>query len=149
MANYRVTMQRTASASLEIGTIGADNTTPRRQKIKEIRVGYDGTPADNAFTLKCRRCTALGTSSAVTAVAVDGADAAALADCGENHTVTATYTSNSELIDDAYNQRAGCLYQFAPGDELVIPATAVNGIGFETPVTPLIAVRATVCFQEQ
>ena len=151
MAGLMLELTRTASLTLSVGTMVADATRPRRIKFSYLLFGSEGAPADCAIGLRVRRCTAAGTSTAVTPINMDPADATTEADAGENHTVDATYTANSEVIVTGVNQRA--TYQwFAPPDGMIVtPATASNGLGVETPAlstgTPIV--RATVhCFEQ-
>lgn len=149
MANYVVSMNRTASTSASVGSITADSTRPRRGKLYDLIVGSDATPASNAFAWRVRRCTAAGTSTAVTPNPTNPADAATETDAGENHTVEPTYTANSEMLVLPLHQNATFRWQVAPGREIIWPATAANGIGIETPVSSAVAVIATAYFEEQ
>src|SRR5688572_25270696 len=98
MAKYAVEMNRTASTTASLGTIGADATRPRRGKLYDVILGSEASPADNAFKYTVQRCTALGTSTGVTPQALDPADAATESDAGENHTIEPTYTANAVLL---------------------------------------------------
>lgn len=149
MAKYAVELNRTASTSASLGTIGADATRPRRGKLYDIIFGSEASPADNAFRYIVQRCTALGTSTSVTPQALDPADAATEADAGENHTIEPTYTSNAILLAIGLNQRATFRWVAAPGGELVYPATASNGLGVQTPTASTVAITATLHFDEQ
>jgi hypothetical protein len=149
MAKYAVEMNRTASTTASLGTVGADATRPRRGKIYDIILGSEASPADNAFRYIVQRCTALGTSTAVTPQPLDPADAATESDAGENHTVEPTYTANAILLAIGLNQRATFRWVAAPGGELVYPATASNGLGIQTPSASTVAITATVHFEEQ
>jgi hypothetical protein len=151
MAKYAAEINRTASATLSVGTLCADATTPRRQKLYELIFGSEATPADNAFLWQAQRATTQGTGTTVTAPPpLDAADAAALADVLENHTVDPTLTANTVTLSIALNQRATFRWVAAPGSELVIPATANNGYAIRTPTAGgLVAVTATLLFEEQ
>lgn len=150
MARYGIKMQRTASTTLAVGTITADATTPRRGKIYDITFSQaEATPADGNTRFEVQRCTAAGTSTAVTPQPLDPADAAALNDAGENHTVTPTLTANQILLAIGLNQRATYRWVAAPGGELVHPATAANGFGFTTPVAALVATSVEAHYEEQ
>lgn len=148
MANYTAPVQRTAGIAVTVGSLAADATAPRRQKLYDLIVGSEASPADNAFLWTTTRFTAAGTSTAVTPEAVDGADAAALADVGEDHTAEPTYTGIS-LLDIPLNQRATFRWVANPGSELVIPATANNGLGLRTPTATAVVVTAQIFFEEQ
>jgi hypothetical protein len=147
MARYTVEMNRTASASLAVGSITADATRPRRIKLYDLVLGSEATPADGAFKWSVDRCTAAGTSTGVTPQPLDPADAATEMDAGENHTIDPTGTT--PLLAIALNQRATMRWVAAPGGELVAPATASNGFAFRTPTAALVAVTATAHVEEQ
>jgi hypothetical protein len=149
MAAYAVEMNRTASSTASLGTIGADATRPRRGKWYDIIFGSEASPADNAFRYIVQRCTALGTSTSVTPQPLDPADAATESDAGENHTIEPTYTAGAILLALGLNQRATFRWVAAPGGELVYPATASNGLGIQTPTASAVAITATVHYIEQ
>lgn len=148
MANFAVQLNRTASASASLGTIGADATRPRRGKWYDLILGSEAAAADNPFLYIVQRCTALGTSTAVTPIALDPADAATESDAGENHTIEPTYTAGAVLLAIALNQRATFRWVAAPGGELVYPATASNGLGIQTTTASAVAISATVHYAE-
>ena len=148
MAAYSVRLARTASTTASLGTIGADATRPRRGKFYDVIFGSEATPADNAFRYLIQRCTALGTSTAVTPQPLDPADAATESDAGENHTIEPTYTANALLLSVGLNQRATFRWVASPGGELVYPATASNGLGVQTPTSSAVAITATVHYVE-
>lgn len=100
-----------------------------RPRIYEVIIGSVATPADNAWEFILGRTTAAGTSTAFTPIALDPADPAALAAAGFAHTVEPTYTANAQVLRLAGNQRAAVRWVAAPGGEIVLPATAANGIG--------------------
>ena len=149
MAKYAVEMNRTAGTTTSLGTIGADATRPRRGKFYDIVIGSEATPADNPFRWVFQRCTALGTSTAVTPQALDPADAATESDAGENHTVEPTFTAGAILLAIPLNQRATFRWVAAPGGELVYPATASNGIGIQTPTASAVAITGQIHYDEQ
>lgn len=148
MAAYAVEMNRTASTTASLGTIGADATRPRRGKWYDIMFGSEATPADNAFRYIVQRCTALGTSTSVTPQPLDPADAATESDAGENHTIEPTYTASAILLAVGLNQRATFRWVASPGGELVYPATASNGLGVQTPTSSAVAITTTVHYIE-
>lgn len=105
--------------------------TTTRGRILDFTLAAGGTPADNAIQWLVRRFTAVGTEGAgVTPTPLDPADPAALLDGAEDHSAEPTYTAGSELFDQIINQRATYRWVAAPGGDLVIPASAGNGIGF-------------------
>lgn len=149
MANFAITLQRTASTSLSLGTFAANATRPRRAKWYELLLGSEATPADNPFLWVLQRFTAPGTSTSVTIQPLDPADAATESTAGQNHTIEPTYTANLILMRLALNQRATFRWVAAPGGELVTPATASNGVGIATPTSAAVAITATAYIQEQ
>lgn len=148
MADYITALARTASTTASCGTIGA-GATPRRGAIYEIEFSSEGTPADNVFLWVIQRCTALGTSTAVTPSTRDQADTvAANAAAGQNHTIEPTYTANLVMNRLALNQRATYRWVAVPGKELVYPATQNNGFGWATPTATAVAISLTVSHTE-
>ena len=143
MARYSIEMNRTASTTLSVGSFTSDATTPRRIKLYDLVFSSEASPADNVFLWQLQRCTTAGTSTAVTPQALDPADAAALFDAGENFTIDPTLTANAILLSIGLNQRATFRWVAAPYGELVVPATANNGIATRTPTATAVAVTAT------
>lgn len=151
MAKFSALMQRTASTTLAVGALTAAAASPRRAKVYDILVGSEATPADNSFLWQFQRCTTAGTAgSAVTPQSLDPADTlASTIVCGQAHSVNPTLTANAFLLSLGLNQRASFRWVAAPGGELMIPATASNGIGIITPTAGLVAVSVTAHFDEQ
>lgn len=150
MAEYSVELESTGSTSTTLGTIGADATRPRRGRWFYLCFGSNASPADNAFLYKVQRCTALGTSTAVTPFPLDPANAATESDAGENHSAEPTYTANAFLMTVPINQRSTFQWRAVTArDELVYPATASNGLGIHTPTASAVTIKATVHFREE
>lgn len=152
MANYVVEMNRTGSTSNSVGVWTADATRPRRLKFFDITFGSEATPADAAILYQAGRITTAGTSTGVTPKPLDPADAATESDAGENNTSTEpTYTSGETMLSQAVNQRATYRWAPTPGNEIVTPATASNGLGFRTPTistgTPVVTITVMACEQ--
>lgn len=89
------------------------------------------TPADNAIEWIVQRHTAVGTATAILEEPLDLADAIALCLADENHTVEPTFTAATEVFDNAVNQRMTLQWNANPDGELVIPATAAAGFGWQ------------------
>jgi len=104
-------------------------TTLRRAWIYDVTFGTDGTPADNTVTYKIDRQTTTGTRSTVVPAPLDSVDAAGLITCGCNTTIEGTVTGATQLLEIATNQRATYRWVAAPGGEMVVPATTLNGLG--------------------
>jgi hypothetical protein len=108
-----------------LNLIGA---TTVRLRLYDLVCGSDATPADNAFELNLNRTTAVGTGTAVTPTALDSADPTAEGTADENHSVEPTSTAGAVLLNWMQNQRATFRWVAAPFGELIVPATAANGI---------------------
>ncbi len=147
MPYYSAPLTRTLSTTQTLGTVGQGGTA-RRFKIVDVVAGVDGTPGDTAVRYLFQRCTALGTSTAVTPSLLDTADTASLFVAGQNHSVEPTYTANLILLQLPFNQRSTVRWFAAPGEELVCPATASNGIGIQTPVAPSLTGWASLMVLE-
>lgn len=144
MGNYAVRLQRTASTTQSLGVVSAPASAMRRVRIYDVMVGSEGTAADNPFLHILQRTTAAGTSTPVTPQALDAADAAAAFTAGQAHSVEPTYTANAILLSISLNQRATFRWVASPGGELVIPATASNGVGWQTPTSSAVAITGTI-----
>jgi hypothetical protein len=103
--------------------------SPRRARIYDWSLGSSATPGDNAFIHVAQRCTTAGTGSALTPNALDPADTlASTIVCKDTVTVDPTLTANAFLFEVPLNQRASFRWVAAPYGEMVVPATANNGI---------------------
>lgn len=121
------------------GTVGTDKTilaitaaTTVRPELYYFCLGSVAAPGDVATLIELKRATANGTRTAVTPIALDPANPAALTTAGENHSVEPTYTAASELLAIALNQRATLQWWAPEGGEIVVPATASAGIGLKS-----------------
>ncbi len=124
---YAVGGQDTNTAGTTM--LGITATTAVRPAIYDLLVGSVATAADNAAEYFLQRYTAAGTSTGVTPQALDSGDPAATATAGVNHSVEPTYTASAVLLRVAKNQRATFRWVARERGELVLPATAANGIG--------------------
>lgn len=131
MANYAATGSIAVAATKTPLILGA--TAATRFRITAFSLSTSGTPtSDQGVEVQVKRATALGTSTAVTPVALDSADPASVFTAGSNCTVEPTYTSTAVLLDRAFNPRATVQWAaYDPRSELIAPATAANGIGFQ------------------
>lgn len=130
-ARYGVTAQESAVGTVDVTAANVVGGTGLRVRLYDFMVGAGGTPADNVLNWTLQRSTTAGTLTAVTPQALDSADPAAEATAGENATVEPTYTAGAELAEFPMNQRATYRWVAAPGGELIVPATANNGLGFQ------------------
>ncbi|MBV8755399.1 MAG: hypothetical protein JO328_21305 [Hyphomicrobiales bacterium] len=134
MAKYAITgTQQSVSGTYKtVLAVAATSGSLRRGKIYDVLIGTNGTPADNYLQWDISRITLLGSGTAVTPVALDPADAAALGTAQNNCTSEPTVTPNSSLFNVGVNQRASYRWVAAPGSELLFPATANNGLALRT-----------------
>ena len=145
---YAIDGQDTNTATTSI--LGLTSATTVRPRIFDLIMGSDATPADNAAKYVLQRYTAAGTATSVTPQAIDPADPAALASAGKAHTVEPTYTANAIMLHWAQNQRATFRWVAAPMSEIVLPATAANGIGIQsiTVAGSAVNTNATILYEE-
>lgn len=117
----------TASATTPMWNLVGAAT--RRLKIFEIIAACDATPADEAATFALMRTTARGTQSTTVAPnKLDPEAPASIATLDDTWSVDPTITTDSELLQFAMNQRATFRWVARPGSEIIVPATASNGI---------------------
>lgn len=157
MANYAVnnglagTLQAITSTYKTLMAVTAQTTSLRRIKVYDVMFGTLGTPADQTYEFDISRQTAAGTSTAITPVALDPADAAAFTVGSANFTAEGTITATSSVFYLGINQRASYRWVAAPGSELVGPATNLAGLAIRTRSVSGGTATATAAFlfQEQ
>lgn len=103
--------------------------TTVRPCIYDILFSCQATPADNSIQWDIQRCTAQGTATAFTPIALDHADPASLSATNSDHTIEPTYTAAALVFHMALNQRATHRWIADPNGPIVTPATASNGVG--------------------
>lgn len=110
--------------------VSSANGRPRLIEYKLSQVG--AVTLDSQFEVQVKRFTVAGTTTAVTPTPTDPSDpAATLLTAGSNATVEPTYGASVPLDDSAVNPRG--LYRWTaydPSAELIMPASAANGLGF-------------------
>ncbi len=110
-------------------SVSAQTTGLRRAHIYELNLGVDGTPADNVVVWDVSRQTTAGTGgAAVTPLVTEPADTASTMVAYANPTAEPGITATSSMLTVAVNQRATYRWVAVLGQELVIPATNLNGI---------------------
>lgn len=121
-----------------------------RPKIYDLIIGDSATPADQAAEFIAGRFTAVGTAgSSFTPNPLDPNDPASLASAGISHSAEPTYTANQGLLNIRMNQRATFRWVASPGSELVLPATAANGVGvYLNAATAAAVYGATVLYTQ-
>jgi hypothetical protein len=148
MRRYSASGNTAAGTTLVILEVIAATTT--RGRIFDLLVSSDQAPADIATKFRMVRVTTTGTGTAFTPTALDPADPAALLSANQGtFSPIPTVTAASQLMEFALNQRATFRWVAVPDSELVIPATASNGIALysvASGATPTIS--ATMLWQE-
>jgi hypothetical protein len=132
MGAFGVSANKGAASVKSVLLLTAAASTPRRGKIVEFTIGSDTTPADAAFVVIGQRCSTAGTGTTVTPNACDPADpiASTIVATG-TVTVDPTLTASAFVFPGfALNQRASFRWVAVPGYEIIIPATAANGVAF-------------------
>lgn len=131
MANY------TASGGVAVATpphtsLLLTGTAAQRGWITYFRLACTGTPSSDVNTeCQLRRHTAVGTSTAYTPTPVDLADPACVIIGGVNASAEPTYSAGFNM-DVWMNPRAVVPWSaYDQRSELVIPATANAGFGFQ------------------
>jgi hypothetical protein len=110
------------------------STANIRPRVLRYDWSTTGTPtSDQSIEVQVRRATALGTSTAYTMKASDPSDEGLTfsPSAGTNCTIEPTYSSGF-LADKAINPRMTHQWvAYSPDEELILPATASNGIGWQ------------------
>lgn len=108
----------------------AATATLKRALVSDIMFGAFNVPnaTDCAISYDVSRQTAAGTSTAGTPTLLNPADAASGTVGALNFTIEGTITATSSVLALSINQRASQRWVAAPGSELVIPATNLNGL---------------------
>lgn len=129
MARWGVKANKGTANVQTILLLVAAASSPRRARVYDYTLGCGAAPADAAFVHIVQRCTTAGTGTSLTPNSLDPADTLASTIVAKD-TITAdpTLTANAFLGRKALNQRSTYRWMAAPYGELVIPATASNGI---------------------
>jgi hypothetical protein len=138
-------MQRTASATLDVGSIIAAASSMRRFALYELIAGSEATPGDFAFLWEIYKRTGLATGGTAPNIQpLDAAESlAATVVANQAPTANGAGGSTNIFLSMPLNQRATFRWVAAPGGELIAPATASNGFGVATPTAgALVAVTA-------
>lgn len=149
---YAINMPSTAmaaSATLPFATV--IGTAAVRTRVYGLLFGSPSTPANNACEMQFQRCTTAGTpGSSLTPQALDPGDPAAVTTSGlATFSAGPTLTASAFLQTFPLNQQASLIWQAPPGGELVVPATASNGLALMTQVlTSAFNGAGTIYFAE-
>lgn len=113
----------------ETTILGLVSTAAIRPRIYFVSCQGYGTPNDYQAQYVVNRTTTTGTSTSVTPQALDPGDPAAIATAGMAHSAEPTYTAGAVLLVIGRNMRPVYQWTAMPGREIVLPATANNGVG--------------------
>ena len=126
-AGYQTGKTNTTSTTVPLWSLIGAATF--RLQLYDLIASSDATPADNYAEFSIKRNTSNGTAgSTFTPVALDPGDPASLATFIVNQNGTPTLTASSEVLGWSQNQRATFRWVAVPDGELIIPATAANGL---------------------
>jgi hypothetical protein len=144
MARWGVTANKGAANVKGVLYLNAAAASPRRCKLYDLTIGCDASPADNTFVHGGQRCTTAPTAAALTPNSLDPADTlASTIQAFQTVTVDGTLTASAFPFPGfALNQRASFRWVAAPYGEIIIPATANNGL-----MLGLINAASTTSFQ--
>lgn len=149
MAQYTAQISKaTTSTSVGVGSLEAPGSSPRRIKLLEFLCGSDAaTLGTSNFRWEFQRSTTGATAgSTPTPNPLDPADAACVSVIKSSLSANGTLTSGAIMMTIAISEQATFRWVANPGSEIVIPATASNGLHFMTPVcgnTPSTAAQVT------
>ena len=131
MARYQAKGDQTLTTTLTTAlTVGSNATTAQRNEIYEFILGVALTPSDSTISFTVQRVSALGTATAVTPGDTQGgADRAAQAAVGKNHTVEPTVVANAFILDAMPLNARATFRWVAPPDGNIIHAATV-GAGY-------------------
>ncbi len=128
MAKFAAAFNKGAASVQSVGILCAAAASPRRAKVGFYQLACAAAPADATFDHIVQRCTTVGTATAVTPNAKDPADTlASTIQVRGTCTADPTLTAAAFLARIPFNQRTSYQFYAAPGDELLLPATANNG----------------------
>jgi len=129
MARWGVQGNKGAANVFGVLYLQAAAASMRRAKLYDWTLGCSAAPADNTFLHVIQRCTTLPTGAAKTPNSLDPADTLATTIVAtDTITVDGTLTAAAFLANIPLNQRASFRWVAAPYGELIIPATASNGL---------------------
>lgn len=142
MAKFTTYGNKAVATGAGLGPLGitAGTSNPRRAQLLSFGVTCSDAPAGIIVQVRIQRQTVAGTGSALPGTgglvsAVDSADGATFNAIGlQTYTVTPTITATTYLFLQSFNTSYGMVYYPAPGSEIWYPATASNGIVWDTPI---------------
>lgn len=126
---FKVVGTQTVAGKTILTIVSTATIRPRLLACIYSQVGVVST--DSQWQVQGKRFTAPGTTTGLTPASTDSADPAATFTAGSNATVEPTYTANTTFQDLGINPRSTFRWvAYDPRDEIIMPATANNGLGF-------------------
>jgi hypothetical protein len=126
---FKAVGTQTIAARTLLTIISTATIRPRLIAAVYSQVGV--VAVDSNWQVQGKRFTAAGTTTAVTPASTDSGDPASTFTAGSNATVEPTYTANSTFTDQGINPRSTYRWvAYDQRDEIIMPATAANGLGF-------------------
>lgn len=127
-------LKATTSVTVGVASLEAAASSPKRVALSELWLGSDaGTLGTSSFRFDITRSTTTSTGTTVTPAPLDPADANITAIIKSNLTVEGT-TAGVIPLCIPISQQATARWVANPGSEIIIPATASNGLLIKTPV---------------
>lgn len=150
MSVRRYAIDGSAINTVNVTLLALEGATTIKPGIYDIVLGSAATPADQAAEYTLNRFTVAGTTTALAETPLDPDFPASLCTAGQPAiTAEPTYTADEIVLAFSLNQRATFRWVAAPDGELVIPATAANGLGLRgVIVTAAVIVESMIHFQE-
>jgi hypothetical protein len=133
MSIYKAVGSAAVAARTMLTLVSAAAIRPRL--IAAVYSNIGAVSLDSQWQVTGQRFTAAGTTTAVTPAATDPNDPASTLTAGSNATVEPTYTANTIFTSFGINPRSTYRWvAYDPRDEIIMPATAANGLGFNLAV---------------
>lgn len=149
MARWSIGANKGAANVQGVAVLTAAAANMRRAKVYDWTLGCGAAPADNTFIHVMQRCTTAGTGASLTPNSLDPADTLASTIVAKDTiTVDATLTAGAFHARKALNQRATFRWVAAPYGEIIIPATASNGLCFGLSAASTTSFDYDVSFEE-
>jgi hypothetical protein len=143
---YTTDLDRTGNV-VGVGTVTNPASVPFRIKVYEAFVSLNGgTPTDAYREWQLTRVTVVATGTTVTPRPIDAAAPAALALALD--VITAEGTETDIVSTRSVHERASYTWVFYPGTEIVIPATASNGIKVRQSSASATVAKGNINFEE-
>lgn len=150
MAKYAFGFNKNTTSVRAIAGLCAAAASPRRAKILWYELGSTDTPADTVVEHVVQRITTVGTATTQTPNSLDPADSiASTMQARDVYTVDPTFTSGAILARCATNLRTTFQWYAPQGGEIMLPATANNGVAIALASAGTGQFSGSLAFEEQ